>query len=103
MTFPLVVGDFGVKFVGKHHAKHLEKKTLKIWYDITIDWTGKQYVSITLKWDYEKRTLDKSVPDCVKNKLHRFKHPTPSKTTARASKSSARKLRIKRTKFNIRR
>jgi Fe-S cluster biosynthesis and repair protein YggX len=78
VTFTLVVDDFGVKFVGKNHAEHLEQ-TLKKWYDITVDWTGEKYVGITLKWDYKKRTLDTSVPDFVKNKLHKFQHPTPSK------------------------
>ena len=40
VTFALVVDDFEVTFVGKSHAQHL-KHTLKRWYDITVDWTGK--------------------------------------------------------------
>ena len=78
VTFTLVVDDFGVKFVGKRHAQHLES-TLKRWYDITVDWTGEKYVGITLKWDYKNRTLDTSVPNFVKDKLHKFQHPTPPK------------------------
>ena len=78
VTFTLVVDDFGVKFVGKRHAQHLEN-TLKRWHDITVDWTGEKYVGISLKWDYKNQTLDTSVPDFVKNKLHKFQHPTPSK------------------------
>jgi hypothetical protein len=78
VTFTLVVDDFGVKFVGKHHTQHLQK-TLEEHYDITMDWAGEKYVIITLKWDYDKRVLDSSVPDFVKNKLHKYQHPTPSK------------------------
>ena len=78
ITFTLVVDDFGVKFVGKHHAQHLQK-SLEEHYDITVDWTGEKYVGISLKWDYDKRTLDTSVPGFVKNRLHKFQHPLPPK------------------------
>ena len=76
VTFTLLVNDFGVKFVGKHHVQHLQR-TLKKHNDINVDWTGEKYVNISLKWDYEKRTLDTSVPSFFKNKLYRFQHPTP--------------------------
>ena len=39
--------DFGVKFMGSEHAKHL-KKTFESMYDITCDWEGSQYVGINL-------------------------------------------------------
>ena len=78
ITFTLVVDDFGVKFVGEQHANHL-KKTLEHHYDITVDWTGSKYVGISLKWDYENRTLDTSVPGFVNKTLHKLHHPKPSK------------------------
>jgi hypothetical protein len=45
--FTLVVDNFGVKYVGKEHADYL------IWcikqkYELTEDWTGDLYCSITL-------------------------------------------------------
>ena len=99
VTFTLVVDDFGVKFIGKHHAHHLEK-TLKRWYNIAVDWTNEQCVGITLKWDYNKRTLDTSVPDLVKNKLHEFQHPTQSKPQHTPAKAAPINYRSKVRKVN---
>ena len=78
VTFTLVVDDFGVKFVGDQHANHL-KKTLEQHYPITVDWSGSKYVGISLDWNYDKRTLDTSVPGFVNKTLHKLQHPTPSK------------------------
>ena len=78
VKFTLVVDDFGVKFNGLEHANHL-KTTLERWYDITVDWEGSKYVGINLKWDYNKRTLDTSVPGYVESKLKQFNHKPPKK------------------------
>ena len=78
VKFTLVVDDFGVKFEGLQHANHL-KSTLERWYDITVDWEGSKYVGINLKWDYNKRTLDTSVPGYVASKLEQFEHQPPKK------------------------
>jgi hypothetical protein len=47
IQFTLVVDDFGVKYVGKEHARHL-KKVLEMHYKLTCDWTGTRYIGITL-------------------------------------------------------
>ena len=78
VVFTLVVDDFGVKFVGENHANHL-KKTLEKYYDITVDWSGKKYIGISLKWDYKNCTLETSVPGFVQKALHQLQHPTPAK------------------------
>ena len=78
VTFTLVVDDFGVKFVGDQHANHL-KRTLEKYYGITVDWSGSKYIGITLDWDYQKRTLETSVPGFVKKALHKLQHPAPTK------------------------
>ena len=78
LTFTLVVDDFGVKFVGIEHANHLVK-TLKKWYEVTEDWSGSKYVGVTLDWDYNKRTLETSVPGYVKSALKSLQHPAPAK------------------------
>ena len=85
ITFTLVVDDFGVKFVGKHHAQHLQE-TLKEHYDITVDWTGEKYVGISLKWDYNKRTLDISMPGYVNEARKRFGHKDPKQPVYGPSK-----------------
>jgi len=55
LTFTLMVEDFGIKFTAKSQVQHLinalEKK-----YKVTIDWTGNQYIRVTLDWNYIKRT-----------------------------------------------
>jgi hypothetical protein len=61
IQFTLVV-DVGIKYVGKEHAQHL-KNALKEHYKLTCDWTGKQYIGITLDWDYNKRHIHISMPN----------------------------------------
>ena len=78
VTFTLVVDDFGIKFVGDNNANHL-KNTLQKFYDITVDWSGRKYVGISLKWDYQNRTLETSVPGFVQKALHQLQPPKPGK------------------------
>jgi hypothetical protein len=78
VTFSLVVDDFGVKYVGREHAQHLVD-TLSSLYEITIDWTGALYLGITLKWDYEARTVDCSMPGYIAAALERFQHTKPKR------------------------
>ena len=47
VQFTLVVDDFGLKYVGEEHAKHL-KAALEEQYTVTTEWNGKRYVGITL-------------------------------------------------------
>jgi hypothetical protein len=50
-VFALVVDDFGVKVQEKADALHLIA-ALKTYYEITVDWDGKLFCGISLKWDY---------------------------------------------------
>jgi hypothetical protein len=74
--FTLVVDDFAVKYVGKHHAEHLRDVLLRT-YELTTDWTATVYSGMTLKWDYKNRTCDMSMPGYVSNVLIKFQHDTP--------------------------
>jgi len=56
IIFSLVVDNFGIKYVGNELADHLIK-CLKEKYKLTEDWTGDLYCGITLKWNYDARTL----------------------------------------------
>ena len=47
ITFTLVVDDFGVKYVGEEHARHLEN-ALKEHYEVSSDWGGELYCGITI-------------------------------------------------------
>jgi hypothetical protein len=76
ISFTLVVEDFTVKYVGKQHTDHLRNALLKT-YELTTDWAGTVYSSITLKWDYKNRTCDISMPGYVSNVLSKFQHDAP--------------------------
>ena len=78
VTFSLVVDDFGVKYVGKHHADHLIH-ALQQMYEISIDWEARLYLGLTMKWDYDKRTVDISMPGYLNAALHKFQHLPPER------------------------
>ena len=61
IAFTLVVDDFGVKYVGQEHAKHLIQ-VLREHYTMSIDWDGALYCGIQLDWDYNNCTQDISMP-----------------------------------------
>eukprot|EP00804_Cyclotella_cryptica_P030451 CCRYP_008524-RA/>CCRYP_008524-RA protein AED:0.26 eAED:0.26 QI:0/0/0/1/1/1/2/0/901 len=73
VSFTLVVDDFGIKYVGKEHADHL-LNALKQDYMLDIDWTGMLYCGISLKWDYDNKTVNISMPGYIKKVLQRFRH-----------------------------
>ena len=55
-------------------------------YEIEVDWEGQCFCGISLKWDYEKGTVDLSVPGYIKAALHRFAHPLQTKPEHAPSK-----------------
>ena len=52
IAFDLVVDNFGVKYVGEEHAKHLLNILLENYEGVHEDWGGTKFCGITLKWDY---------------------------------------------------
>jgi hypothetical protein len=76
ISFTLVFDDFAVKYVGKQHAEHLRNALLRT-YELTTDWTATVYSGMTLKWDYDTRTCDISMPGYVSNVLSKFQHDFP--------------------------
>jgi hypothetical protein len=73
----LVVYDFGVKYVGREHAEHLQSVIAK-YYKMSVDWTGTRYIGITLDWDYTKKKVHLSMPGYVAKALRQFQHHQPS-------------------------
>ena len=69
VQFTLVVDNFGVKYIGEEHASHL-KWALEKHYTLTCDWTGTNYISITLDWNYPKRQVHLSMPNYVTKALN---------------------------------
>ncbi len=54
-------------------------RCIKEKYKVTEDWTGDLYCGITLKWNYEQRWLDISMPGYIKKLLLKYKHCMPTK------------------------
>jgi hypothetical protein len=65
-------------YVGIEHAQHL-RQILKSKYTFTKDWEGKHFLGMQLDWDYEKQTVDASMPDYVAKALQRFQRPPPNR------------------------
>ena len=78
ISFTLVVDDFGVKYVGEEHAKHLVS-VIKEHYDCTEDWKGDKYIGLTLDWDYDKREVHLSLPGYVAKARKQFGHEMPTR------------------------
>jgi hypothetical protein len=48
-------------------------------YNISSDWNGGANCGLTLDWDYEKRTVDLSIPGYIKTALHKYQHAAPAR------------------------
>ena len=78
IMFTLIVDDFGVEYVGDHHAHHL-RDTIKEFYDLTENWKGDLYAGINLTWDYTKRTCRLSMEDYIDTVLTKYNHQKPKR------------------------
>jgi hypothetical protein len=73
-----LVDDFGVKYVGKHHALHL-LEALRHLNTVTEDWAGTLSNGLTIGWNYAARYVDISMPHYLPAVFHRFQHRAPAK------------------------
>ena len=76
ISFTLVVDDFGIKYTDPKDLQHLAT-IMRIKYPFKIDEQAKQYIGITLNWDYEQRELRCSMPGYVQQALKEFEHLPP--------------------------
>ena len=74
INFTLVVDDFGMGYEDNEHALHLLQTLHQYYKAVSVDWTGTLYCSITLKWDYLKRTCKLSMPGYVQHALNKFQY-----------------------------
>jgi hypothetical protein len=79
IAFALVVDDFGIKYTKREDAEHLVNTLQHVGYKLSQEWDGNRYCGLTLKWDYDKRTCNVSMPGYVERALQRFQHPTPTR------------------------
>eukprot|EP00804_Cyclotella_cryptica_P008100 CCRYP_004591-RA/>CCRYP_004591-RA protein AED:0.17 eAED:0.17 QI:0/0/0/1/0/0/4/0/815 len=73
ISFTLVVDDFGVKYIGKEHALHLQS-VIEQHYKCSTDWYGNRYIGITIDWDYINRKVHLSMPGYKDKALKQFQH-----------------------------
>ncbi len=62
IQFTSAVDNFGVKYTGQEDVEHL-KSSIEQDYTVTADWTGNQYIGITLDWDYNRQQVHLSMPN----------------------------------------
>jgi hypothetical protein len=77
-VFTLCVDDFGIKANTKDDALHL-LNAINTSYKILIDWEGKDYLSLSLIWNYAKKYVDISMPWYIPSALHKFQHKKPTR------------------------
>ena len=75
--FTLVVDNFGIKETCHNNANHLIN-TLKLYHDVLIDGTGKEYLKSNLDWDYDNGEVHLSISPFREKALKRFDNVTPS-------------------------
>eukprot|EP00804_Cyclotella_cryptica_P000955 CCRYP_018386-RA/>CCRYP_018386-RA protein AED:0.38 eAED:0.45 QI:0/-1/0/1/-1/0/1/0/226 len=78
IQFSVVVDDFGIKYQGKQHLKHLIQ-TIRHHYEVTVNELGSLYCVITLEWHYEQGYINISMPGYVNKQLIKYNHPPPKK------------------------
>jgi hypothetical protein len=76
--FCLCVDDFGVKYFTEADANHL-LGSLRAHYKISVDWEGKNYCGLSIKWNYAKQFVDVSMPGYVVSTLERLQHRKPTR------------------------
>ena len=81
-TFTLCVENFGIKYFSKDYGHHLIN-TVENYYNVTVDWEGKLYCGINLKWNHKKVYLNVYMDNYDRRDLHWSK--TTQKYTTRTS------------------
>ena len=74
--FCLYIDNFGVKYYTKEDAMNL-LDSLNKKYTYTMDWQGQHLYGLRLTWEYEKKFVDVSMPNYIRNILLRFNHQQP--------------------------
>ena len=73
--FHLVVDNFCANIFGIYNSDHLVN-TFKN-HNVTIDWNGESFCGFKLKWYYDTKTVDLSMPNYVNKALARLHHNPP--------------------------
>jgi hypothetical protein len=77
--FNLCVDNFGIKYIGDKHLKHLFAAVWMETYKVVKDWKGDLYCGISLTWNYNKQYVDIAMPAYIAKQLLWYEHPHPTK------------------------
>ena len=80
IIFRLVINNFGAKYVGKDHAKHLHRILTFHHGKFEQDWAGELFCGITLNWNGEAGYTVISITGYAKNAWFKFQYAPPSTT-----------------------
>ena len=75
-NFCLCVDDFGINFFSQQDTNHL-LTLLCHKYEVTVNWTGKNYLGIDIGWEYQKGHVDISMTKYIPKAMIRLNHPAP--------------------------
>jgi hypothetical protein len=75
----MCVDNFGIKYIGDEHLKHLFAALQTETYKIVEDWKGDLKCGISLAWNYDKRYVNIAMPAYVAKQLLWYEHPHPAK------------------------
>ncbi len=75
--FCLCVDDFGIKYFNKEDIQHFQD-SLKDYFQFHMDWTGKNYIGLSLDWNYKDGYVDISMPNYIEKIIERLGHPPPT-------------------------
>jgi hypothetical protein len=78
ISFTLCINDFGIKYVGREHAKHLAT-ILNEHYKCLQDWDRQHYLGMNIPWDCNDKKVHVSMLEYVSETLTRFQHAAPKK------------------------
>ncbi len=77
ISFTLCANNFGMKYVGWEHAKHL-LQVLNMHYKCLQDWDSKKYLGMDIDWDYDQKKVHVLMLEYVPKVLMQFHHKAPS-------------------------
>ena len=74
----LCVDAFGVKYFSKDYTDHL-LSSFKNYYAILTDWEGRNYLGLTINWNYNRGYVDILIPEYATKALEQLQHPNPKR------------------------
>ena len=78
MIIYLLVDDFGLKYVGKHHTENLIT-CIKKDYPVSVYWNGGLYYGVSLEWDYKQIFVTLSMAGYAESAMHEYQQKTTTR------------------------